>query len=55
MLTYFLFAEHWGWTPKEVDELDVDLVYKLRYLLLEVLKEKERLSRKEMQELKKMM
>lgn len=48
LLTYALFAEQWGWTPKDVNELDADMVMKLRYLLLELLKEKERVSKREM-------
>lgn len=47
ILTYFLFADQWGWTQRDVDECDADTVFALRHLLIEVLKEKERLSRKD--------
>lgn len=55
LMTYMLFAECWGWTPKEVDELDVDIVFKLRHLLMELSKEKERMSRKDKKELQGLM
>lgn len=42
LVTYFLFAEYWGWTPKQVDELDVDVVLALRYMLTEMIKEREK-------------
>lgn len=55
LMTYMLFAECWGWTVKEVDELDVDIVFKLRHLLMELSKEKERMSRKDKKELQRLM
>ncbi len=51
ILTYLLFAEAWGWTPRQVDELYYDEVIKLAYLLKELNKEKMRMSRKERKEL----
>lgn len=47
LLTYFLFAERWGWTPKQVDEIDHDVVMKLREMLLEV-QEMERQEREKL-------
>lgn len=47
VLTYFMFAEAWGWRPSDVDELDWKTVMALKVLLNEFYKEKERMTRKE--------
>ena len=52
IMTYFIFAEYWGWTPKQVDELDVDVLYKLRFLLAESVKERAKPKRNEAKMLK---
>lgn len=41
-LLYLLFAETWGWTPAEVDEMDTETVYIMKTLLEEINKEKNR-------------
>jgi len=54
-LTYFIFAECWGWTPGDVDEIEVTEVYRLRALLEETMKEREKMSRRERKKLDEMM
>lgn len=40
LLTYIVFAEAYGWSPKDIDNLDWDKVIKLRILVMEIMKEK---------------
>ena len=45
LMTYILFAEAYGWSPKDIEDLSWDKVVKLRHLVMEVMKEKnEKLS-----------
>lgn len=51
MLTYFLFAEAWGWTPNEVDEIEWPTLLALRELLAQYMSERERMLRRESKKL----
>ena len=40
LLTYIIFAETYGWSPKDIEHLSWDKVIKLRVLVEEIAKEK---------------
>ena len=40
LMTYIVFAEAYGWSPKDIEDLEWDKVIKLRELVIEIMKEK---------------
>ena len=42
LMTYILFAEAYGWSPKDIEHLEWDKVIKLRVLVTELMEKKKK-------------